>query len=81
MYIGYRITRAIFARTTEQGGRTLVHAASQGPETHGQYLSNCQITLPAPLVLSPVGFVTQNRVWKELTEKFEAIKPGITSNL
>lgn len=81
LYIASVILEAIFARTTEQGSRTLVHAASQGPETHGQYMSNCQIALPAPLVLSQVGYVTQNRVWVELTKKLEAITPGITSNL
>ncbi|KAF2011826.1 short-chain dehydrogenase [Aaosphaeria arxii CBS 175.79] len=81
VYIASVILKALFARTTEQGSRTLVHAASQGPETHGQYMSDCQITPPAPLVLHPVGYVTQNRVWNELTKKLEAIKPGITSNL
>ena len=80
-YIALIILRAIFARTTEQGSRTLVHAASQGPETHGQYLSNCQIASPAPLVTSPEGYATQNRVWDELVKKFEAIEPGIVSNL
>lgn len=81
MYIAAVILKAIFARTTEQGSRTLVHAASQGPETHGQYMSNCRITPPAPLVLNPVGYTTQNRVWDELMQKFEAIRPGITADL
>ena len=81
MYIASIFVKAIFARTAEQGSRTLVHAASQGPETHGQYMSNCMITSPAPLVLTPAGLATQNRVWDELMAKLEAIKPGIKSSL
>ena len=37
------IMKLILARTTEQGSRTLVHAALAGEETNGQYLSNCKI--------------------------------------
>lgn len=37
--------KAIFARTTEAGSRTLVYAAQAGQETHGQYVSNCQVEL------------------------------------
>ena len=36
--------RALLARTTEVGSRTLVHAAAGGKETHGQYLSDCKVT-------------------------------------
>ena len=35
--------KALLARPTEYGSRTLVSAAEAGPETHGQYLSNCCI--------------------------------------
>ena len=40
----FYIMKALLARPTEHGSRTLVHAAEAGPETHGQYLSNCCIT-------------------------------------
>lgn len=75
------IIQPVFARTTEQGSRTLVHAASAGAESHGQYMSNCEVAAVASLVTSAVGYQTQNRVWAELVEKLEGIKPGITSNL
>ena len=81
VYIASSILKAIFARPTEQGSRTLVHAAGSGPETHGQYLSNCAVALTAPLVNSADGYIAQNRVWDELAKKFDAISPGITSNL
>jgi retinol dehydrogenase-12 len=32
------------ARTTEEGGRILVHAAEAGQESHGQYLDDCKIS-------------------------------------
>ncbi|KAF2109343.1 hypothetical protein BDV96DRAFT_615734 [Lophiotrema nucula] len=75
------VMKFFLARSTEVGSRTLVHAASQGPETHGEYLSNCTITQPAPLVLSAEGYKLQERVWGELSKRLEAIQPGITKNL
>jgi hypothetical protein len=79
--IGFYIMKLIIARSTEVGSRTLVHAATAGGETHGQYLSDCSITLPSPLVLSAEGHVLQKRVWDELSKKLEAIKPGVMKNL
>lgn len=72
--------KLLLARSTEYGSRTLVHAASQGLETHGQYLSDCKVAPPSALVLSDVGKETQDRVWDELMKKLEAIKPGVSSN-
>lgn len=80
-----QVTRAIlnpvFARTAEEGSRALVHAVSQGPESHGKYMSNCRVGRVAPLMTSAAGHETQTRVWKELSEKLEGIQPGILSNL
>jgi len=68
------------ARTTEVGSRTLVHATHAGPESHGQYLSDCKIKPPAPFVTSTQGKELQAKVWKELSAKLEAIHPGIFKN-
>lgn len=35
--------REKFARTTEEGSRTLVHGATVGWESHGHYLNDCTI--------------------------------------
>jgi len=67
------------ARTTEVGSRALVHAGLQGVETHGKYLSDCQITEPSAYVRSTEGKRDQERVWKELVAKLEGIKTGITT--
>jgi retinol dehydrogenase 12 len=68
------------ARTTEVGSRTLVHATHAGPESHGQYLTDCGIHEPAPFVTSEVGKKFQVRWWKELSAKLESIHPGILQN-
>lgn len=70
--------RLLLARTTEVGSRTLVHAAAQGTESHGQYLSDCGITPPSTYVRSEEGKRDQERVWKELVAKLETIQKGIT---
>jgi retinol dehydrogenase 12 len=37
------VLKFVFARSTENGSRTLVDAALQGVESHGEYLSTCQV--------------------------------------
>ncbi|KAJ3952870.1 Short chain dehydrogenase/reductase dmxR8 [Colletotrichum tropicale] len=68
------------ARSAEYGSRTLVHAGSAGVESHGKYLSDCQVDEPSAFVRSAEGKVTQDRVWVELMGKLETIKPGVTRN-
>jgi hypothetical protein len=75
------ILKALLARSTEAGSRTLVHAASAGPESHGHYISDCKITLPSDLVMSAEGKTAQDRVWDELIQKLENIHPGILNKL
>ena len=69
------------ARSTEVGSRTLVHAASAGPETHGQYLSECRVQPTASITNGPGGQELQKRVWRELGDDLERIQPGILKNL
>jgi NAD(P)-dependent dehydrogenase (short-subunit alcohol dehydrogenase family) len=35
--------RRLLGRTAEEGSRTLLHAAVAGKESHGKYLSECEI--------------------------------------
>jgi retinol dehydrogenase-12 len=73
---------AMNARTTEQGSRTLVHAATAaGPDSHGQYMSDCKIMEPSAFVRSAEGKKASERVWEELSEKLEKIEPGLLKNL
>ncbi|KAJ8133532.1 hypothetical protein O1611_g88 [Lasiodiplodia mahajangana] len=73
--------KAIMARTTEVGSRTLVHSAAAGMESHGQYMSECRVKEPSPFVRSDEGARTQERVHKELMEILERIQPGIGHNI
>lgn len=75
------VLKFFFARPTEVGARTLVHGASAGPETHGEYLNICKVEGTATVVSGPDGLVTQRKVWKELIDVLEGINPGISQNL
>lgn len=75
------IMKFLLARSTELGSRNLVHAASLGPESHGQYVSDCVVTQPSKYVLSQEGWRDQQRVWDELAAKLEGIQNGVTSSL
>ncbi|KAK0130412.1 hypothetical protein ONS96_000932 [Cadophora gregata f. sp. sojae] len=80
---GYIFTflKMLIARTTEVGGRTLVHSCAAGPESDGRYMSECVVKEPSPFVRSKEGAETQERVHKELMEILEEIQPGVTSNI
>nr|OQO05988.1 hypothetical protein B0A51_17956 [Rachicladosporium sp. CCFEE 5018] len=73
---------AALARTTEVGSRTLVHAGTEADiSSHGQYMSDCKVQKCAKLVEGPHGKELEERVWQELSEKLEAIQPGVTKVL
>ncbi|KAJ8119055.1 hypothetical protein OPT61_g110 [Boeremia exigua] len=78
---GLTILKFFLARSTELGSRNLVHAATLGPESHGQYVSDCVVEQPSQYVMSTEGWKDQQRVWAELVEKLERIQKGVTSNL
>lgn len=78
---GVALAQALIGRKTEVGSRTLVHAASAGPETHGKYLDSCRVSEPSPFVRSDEGMEVQKRVYAELMEVLEGIEGGITANV
>lgn len=73
-YIGKILMRA---RSTEVGSRTLVHAASAGSESHGQYLSNCKVALVGNFVRTEEGREVQSMCWDEVMGRLEWIEPGV----
>jgi retinol dehydrogenase-12 len=76
-----KCTKAIFARTTEVGSRTLVAASVAGEESHGQYMVDCNIKKPGPWVTSTEGIETGRRVYDELLDILDEIQPGIKGNI
>ncbi|KAL6411077.1 hypothetical protein AUP68_07516 [Ilyonectria robusta] len=75
------VAKALMARTTEVGGRTLVHSTAAGEESHGQYMSGCRVKEPRAFVRSKEGVEVQERVHKELKGILETIEPGITNKI
>lgn len=77
------LLKALVARTTEVGSRTLVAAATAGPESHGAYMTDGKVANEAlsSFVCSADGDRVQRKVWDELAEILESIRPGVTGNL
>ena len=69
----------MIGRESEEGSRCLVHAVTAGKESQGGYLSECQVKPAGNWVRSKEGREVQKRVWKELEEILEGIKPGVIS--
>ncbi|KAI6034816.1 short-chain dehydrogenase [Pisolithus marmoratus] len=55
------------ARTSEEGSRTLIHAAIGNDERamHGRYLSSCQVTEESDYLFTPEGKAFSGRLWTE----------------
>ena len=68
MSLGERFWFALIGRTSEEGSRTLVHAVNCGGETHGKYLSECQVKRQSTYVTSQEGQQMSRRLWQELTD-------------
>ncbi len=78
---GQKMALKIIGRSSEEGSRTLVHGATAGKETHGQYLSECHVKPASAWVRSKEGEEVQKRTWEELMAKLEVIRPGISANI
>ncbi|EON95710.1 putative short-chain dehydrogenase reductase protein [Phaeoacremonium minimum UCRPA7] len=59
------------ARTTEMGSRALVHGVLAGPESNGQYLTNCHVQTPASHVTNKIGSRIQKAFFDELMKELE----------
>ena len=79
--VGEKMALKIIGRSSEEGSRTLVHGATAGTETHGQYLSECHVKPASAWVRSKEGGEVQKRIWEELMAKLEVISPGISANI
>lgn len=54
---------------------------TSGEETHGCYLSECQVKPESQFVQSAEGQEIQARLWEELSARLEGIRPGLTKVL
>lgn len=69
------------ARTSEQGARTYISAATAGWESHGIYLEDCKLSTPHAFVDSETGGKIQKKVFGEVMDVLEKIEPGISHNI
>lgn len=81
--IALTILKALMARTTEVGSRTLVHGGMGNQSTHGKYMSDGKVAenMLSSFVTSKEGAQASEKVWKQLSKILEAIQPGVTSSL
>lgn len=77
------LMKAVMARTTEVGSRTLVAAGAVGKASHGKYMTDGVVSDEAlsSFATSADGEKTGQKVWKELSEILEKIQPGVTKNI
>ncbi|KAL4930747.1 uncharacterized protein BDV17DRAFT_289592 [Aspergillus undulatus] len=71
--------KLLFARTAEVGARTTVAAVVAGRESHGAYMVN-GVNAPEALgqwVQGPDGRATGRKLWEELGDIAEGVRPGI----
>lgn len=71
----------LIGRTADIGARTLTSAIAAGPETHGQYVSECRVKHASAFVRSDEGRQLQAQLWRELVQMLEMISPGVADGL
>ncbi|KAK4670322.1 uncharacterized protein QC763_210690 [Podospora pseudopauciseta] len=79
LFIGF--LSLIFARSSEQGSRTLLAAAAGGRETHGKYMDAAKVAQPSSFVMSDEGKRAQKRVWEELVNILDGVEKGVSKNI
>ncbi|PMD29081.1 NAD(P)-binding protein [Hyaloscypha variabilis F] len=75
------IFQQIFARTCEEGSRTLVSGAALGPETHGEMWSHDILWRKGELVTSEEGKLLMARTWDEILQILRAVAPEVNGIL
>jgi retinol dehydrogenase-12 len=76
-----RVNSALVGWTAEKGSRNLVNAVAAGKDSHGRYLSECQIKLESAYMQSDRGDRIGRRMWKDLMARIEGISPEIAAFL
>jgi len=76
--LGGRIGLALIGRSSEEGSRTLVHAATADRSSHGHYLSECRVKPEGEWAHSEAAIETGERLWDELAGILEKVAPGVT---
>ena len=78
-----KVLRWLLARTQDVGGRTVAMGLVAGNESAGKYMHDAVVDEQAlsSYAKSPEGEAMGKRLWAELREVFEKVRPGITDDL
>ncbi|KAH8647944.1 hypothetical protein BX600DRAFT_420196 [Xylariales sp. PMI_506] len=71
----------VLARSGDMGARTYVMAAAAGPDSHGMYLEDCELSTPSPFVETEEGRKLQAKIYEELVGIVEKAVPGACENI
>ncbi|CAJ2506206.1 Uu.00g003360.m01.CDS01 [Anthostomella pinea] len=75
-----RIAHKVFYRTTEVGARTLVHAASAGPDTHGGYLLDYKNVPVESWIDTDMGKKAQLKTYEQTMKILDGRRQGIAAH-
>ena len=75
------LLKALLARSTEVGSRTLVAGICTGRESHGEYMSDSQNQEVAQWIVTPKGEEMQKSVYEQTMAVLEDVEPGIQNNI
>jgi retinol dehydrogenase-12 len=75
--MGERICFAAMGWTAEKGSRMYLYALAAGKESHGKYLSECQVKNESQFVRSERGQRINRKMWKDLLGRIEKIAPEV----
>ncbi|KAL6242349.1 hypothetical protein RBB50_010897 [Rhinocladiella similis] len=74
----FKIFETIAARSSEEGSRLVVQAASAGRQTHGLYMRAGAVQKYAPVVQDEQR---ASYVWEQLSKKLEELQPGVLQSI
>ena len=75
--LGERIAFATMGWTAEKGSRMYLYALAPGKESHGKYLSECQVKTESQYMRSERGRKIQRKMWKDLMKRIEGVSPDV----
>ena len=75
------LLKALLARTTEVGSRTLVAGICTGPESNGEYMSDSKNQEIAGWMLTKRAEEVQRSVYGQTLAVLEGLEPGISRNI
>ncbi|KAL4994099.1 NAD(P)-binding protein [Aspergillus recurvatus] len=64
-------------RTVDEAGKTLLHAVTQGPESHGEWLEDLAIGKPGGIVTDPENVVIRQKLWTEILAVLKGVDPEL----